>query len=295
MERFPKDASTLDEAVRYYKNRAIYFLPLGWTWAGTYRTYDWGVETVFKAPTGIRFWSVYVIKRNKGHLGGWFKEHPYRKFVTSDDCPEMLSWLNKRRINYSLIETNKSEAYKLVTKFYGNDRAKRSGLYHMNHVDEGLFILNELGADQDTLDAWCLHPIFQDDRDLLNAQSIDLSKISQRSILYAMEYRQRANAHLSFNKKKVPEPIRMKSVMQMLQADKIQNCKDFEFYLKNRSDVTNDMRLRSYFHDEWFKALNISEEMYREMSLKIDKYTGYQGRNYREVRLSSDLMGVLSS
>lgn len=275
MKRFPK-AKTPEEAVHYYKNRAIQFLKHGWTWTGIYTSYSWGIETSFKSPEGQLCHSVYVLEPNKGRLSSWFKLYPHRVFVTSSECPEMISWLNSHNKKYQIINLNKSSAYELIETYYGDTKSSRGDQYYMNHIDEGLYILEQLKADQETKDAWCLHPIVQSDAALRDAVTLSFEGISSKAMMYAMEYRWRANNHLSFHAPKVPEYIELLPVRQMLIADKIQNCKDFELYLRGRPNVPNSERLYDYFHKEWFKSLYISEEYYETMAGDICKKSGLQ-------------------
>ena len=43
-----------------------------------------------------------------------------------------------------------SKEYFYISKVYGDNRAKRSGLPLMNHIDEGLDILNILNASDES-------------------------------------------------------------------------------------------------------------------------------------------------
>ncbi len=60
-----------------------------------------------------------------------------------------------------------SKAFAAVSHFYGNNARKRSGILYIKHIDEGLEILTSIGAAQVVKDAWCLHPLLQDDKDLI--------------------------------------------------------------------------------------------------------------------------------
>lgn len=44
----------------------------------------------------------------------------------------------------------------------------------------------------------------------------------------------------------------------MLVADKVQNCKDFNLYVKDHSDTKNSDRLSAYFQ-EWLDVLGVSK------------------------------------
>lgn len=170
--------------------------------------------------------------------------------------------------------------YKCISAFYEGKSAKRSKVPYMQHIDEGLIIMKDLGASEEAMRAYCVHPIFQEDHDLksmwddpssvFEACSLNPSKqkLHWTTVVLAMEYRSVANAHLSYHSPNLPKLSPIKEVNDMLRADKIQNCKDFELH---NSGVENAKRLSQYFHDEWFVALDISEEQYGMFLKKLAK------------------------
>ena len=132
-----------------------------------------------------------------------------------------------------------SKAFELISEFYGDQTTNRSGVKLINHISEGIEILEGLNAASETIDAYCLHPIVQSDESLpkgiklLWDNSFDLSVLS---IMYALEYRKTANAYLSkriINSIDEIELSTLLEVNQMLWADKIQNQKDFRLYHLN--------------------------------------------------------------
>lgn len=272
LPRFPK-AKTLQEALYYYRNRAIQLLKFGWSWYGEYQDLGQGVEVKLYSPENEPYYSVYVFETGKGHLSQWFKDNPNKRFVTSDDCVEIVSWLkHTKKLHYPVIELEFSEEYTSVEKFYGDRRAKRSGLHLINHIDEGIFILQKIKASTTSMLAFALHPLMQNDEDLLSLSSFPWYS---RAVALAMEYRHIANNHLAKkHDPKTPILSPLKEVNDMLIADKIQNCKDFESYLMGRADVPNSDRLSDYFHKEWFPALGISEELYQEIVREVNQKTG---------------------
>ena len=164
-----------------------------------------------------------------------------------------------------------SKAYAAVSHFYGNKRAKRSGVLYIKHIDEGLEILTSLGATQVVKDAWCLHPLLQDDKDLITTLSSGyLQGQDPAAIVLAMEYRQWANAHLSHHDSKIPTWGPLEEVKQMLIADKMQNRKDFEMYILGGGIDRDDCRLSDYFK-EWFGALGIDEGWYKTWICSVKK------------------------
>ena len=136
--------------------------------------------------------------------------------------------------------------YKLISDFYGDIRAKRSGVSYMNHIDEGLAILNIIDASDLAKRAYCLHPIYQGDFDL--SSNHNQYKIDGDVILRVIEYRSVANEYLSFREINSFMDIRLspiKDVNDMLIADKIQNRKDFELYHKGKHERSKE--LERYF------------------------------------------------
>ncbi len=125
--------------------------------------------------------------------------------------------------------------YQAVSFHYGDRTARRSGVLLINHINEGLCILNAIAATQAAMQAYCLHPLFQGDQELREVRPEMLQRFSPRALLLVMEYRSVANAYLSERQINRIEEIRLsplEEVQYMLIADKIQNRKDFERYHK---------------------------------------------------------------
>ncbi len=175
--------------------------------------------------------------------------------------------------------------YNAIVKHYGDKRAERSGVRLINHINEGLHILNLIGASMDAQRAYCLHPLIQEDSELSNMASNDvLFSFSPRVILLAMEYRQRANDWLSDKvyKKPVmdkngyltseithigsPESGALKEVKQMLIADKVQNYKDFEKYHLRKHERSGELQ---YYFIEWLIELNVTRTDYENLIAHI--------------------------
>lgn len=177
-----------------------------------------------------------------------------------------------------------STGYERIVEFYGNRCAKRSGVPLINHINEGLTILDRLEAHQDVKDAYCIHPMIQADEDLA-ANYMDLISgtgkklylpIRNTVIGYAMEYRSVANDFLSDQIETGPgswgaeetyakKPLRLSplpAVNLMLVADKVQNKKDFVKYHQATHKRSREL---TYYFDLWLKRLGISEEQYQAL------------------------------
>lgn len=166
-------------------------------------------------------------------------------------------------------------SYQAIRQFYGDKRAERSNVPLMNHIDEGIEILDYLNASDAAKAAFCLHPIFQDDSawpDALDNEII--RRVDPKVIILVMEYRKTANAYLCrpftdwYTLKELEDhcPLVLDEVRDMLIADKIQNRKDFEIHhlgTHNRS-----IELYNYFK-RWLRYLEVSEEQYLEITKSI--------------------------
>jgi len=123
----------------------------------------------------------------------------------------------------------------------------------MNHIDEGLIVLDAIGAEEIAKRAYCLHPLLQDDENL-------------KAVFLAMEYRIVANSCLSHHVGVAPRASTIDAVNQMLIADKVQNRKDFEQHHKGVHPESE--RLSAYFAN-WLSELGISEERYQELKAAL--------------------------
>lgn len=163
-------------------------------------------------------------------------------------------------------------AYAHISAYYYGKSAKRSKVPYMNHIDEGLRILDKLDADEDTKAAYCLHPIMQDDTTLSDNFNtiIAESDISSRVMLLVMEYRNVANRGLSCFQVDNPDKIYLSPIAEvnmMLIADKVQNRKDFIKYHQHRHEKS--IELDTYFKN-WLRALKVTELMYLGLIDGID-------------------------
>lgn len=155
----------------------------------------------------------------------------------------------------------------LVKSYYGDKTAKRSGVPLINHIMEGIQILDMIGADQYSKRSYAIHPLFQDDSALVENYHI-IPTLNPIVVALVMEYRNTANRHLS----KIVEvdwtditspilslssPIQISPLVQvneMLIADKVQNYKDF--LIHHKSTHPRSIELDFYFKS-WLEALSV--------------------------------------
>lgn len=149
-----------------------------------------------------------------------------------------------------------------VERRWGTLNAKRSGTPYMKHIYQGLAILEQLKADNNTKTAYALHGMFQSNDDLVKTYK-ELSEVEYRAeeIILVMEYRHVANSYLSYMP--VPDSIDLgpfNEVKLMLIADKVQNRFEFEL---NHNKHENADRLATYF-THWLSVLGVNEEQYSQ-------------------------------
>lgn len=142
------------------------------------------------------------------------------------------------------MNIRKSEEYKLISAHYGDRTARRSGVPLMNHIREGLELLDMFGASDTAKQAFCLHPLLQGDMELgTNVQNIALnSQVNPKALTQALLYREAANRYLCSpmtdpwgpaTATRAVRPMTLSHhVFFMLCADKLQNQKDFEIHHK---------------------------------------------------------------
>jgi hypothetical protein len=161
-----------------------------------------------------------------------------------------------------------------IKEFYGDRKAERSQVPYINHISEGLIILDAIEATDEAKGAYCLHPIFQSDDDLIEyledtnsaTTLLEAFDIPTKTIVLAMEYRRVANSYLSKDhpSKYVNCPIN--DVFSMLIADKVQNRKDFE--LHHKGTHPRSFELTGYF-EQWMAFLLLGEAGYKRLSSLI--------------------------
>lgn len=172
--------------------------------------------------------------------------------------------LNKQNMPFHKGMEQPMKPRNLILKYYGNKCAKRSKVPLMNHIEEGSVILLALNADLDTIHAFMLHPIFQNEEDEFIVEAV--KNFNPRVITLAKQYAVYANAYLCR-----PETDTIRSVKdlkqhfasldlppmphevtEMLYADKIQNRKDFEIYHKGKHERSEQL---THYFDLWIEYL----------------------------------------
>lgn len=157
--------------------------------------------------------------------------------------------------------------YQVIAEFYGARKAKRSDVPLMQHIDEGLTILDALGASERAKRAYCLHPLLQADEDLLQTWDRGVATLTDdlAVLALALEYRHIANATLSPRLIASADEIPLSpldEVNDMLRADKVQNWKDF--VRQHRGKHPRSAELERYFK-LWHSRLSLSQARVAEL------------------------------
>lgn len=264
MKRLEYDASTKEEIAQYFQTRARQLLMDGFVWDRTLVPVLGGFETSFEKD-GIKYGSFYGLGYERGH--GYAIEAFKRRapIVTSWDC-HIVDFLNHHQIPHvvkgDFLETLE---YKMIAQYYGDKKAKRSGCYLMNHIDEGLFVLQQYGASEEAKKAFCIHPMIQMDQDLKENFDMVKDAVSAEILALAMEYRNIANQYLSMRTVSHLSEISLSPLLEvndMLRADKVQNYKDFLTYHHQthpRSEILDE-----YFQT-WLAKLDISKDEFESL------------------------------
>lgn len=158
--------------------------------------------------------------------------------------------------------------YKLISEYYGNTRAERNNVPLINHIDEGLKILNYIQGSELSKKAFCLHPLLQGD-DMIKQNLFEpmFRQVDPVVLMVTMEYRNIANGYLSDRKITALSDIKLspiRDVNMMLVADKVQNFKDFELYHKGTHPRT--VELTEYFNN-WMRKLSIDYDHLKKLIL----------------------------
>lgn len=161
--------------------------------------------------------------------------------------------------------------FEIVRRFYYGLSAKRTGLPYIRHIEQGCQILVQMRASEHAIRGFCLHPIVQDDNDLLSFRfetRTAETMIRPFSWMLAMEYRKLANSYLSKHYAAGDERWRyvelspLEDVNNMLIADKVQNRHDYELFIRGKFDSKAD----NNYYKWWLRKLNVSEMKYRDLT-----------------------------
>lgn len=265
--RFEMDATDLDTVTTYFRARAVQGLVEGLAWSGCVEPLRedevvWGARTEFTDRAGVTYESVYVLAQHRGRrLLSRHVEAASHPFITAPGC-DLERFFKRRAVRHRVVgHFERTREYQAIATHYEDRAARRSGVPLMNHIDEGLAVLADLGAHEEVWRAWCIHPLVQLD-DALPATFADLGRCteSSRVLVLAMEYRNVANACLSRHEPPSPEAIGLSplpEVNAMLVADKVQNAKDFILYHRGSHPRTES--LERYFHF-WLARLGVRPE-----------------------------------
>lgn len=187
--------------------------------------------------------------------------------------------------------------YRAISDHYGVRRAERSQVPLINHIHEGIVIIGALDGmlpderrfnDRPAAAGYCLHPLFQNDLDLMTfgqRYAHGVHRPLAGPVMLTMEYRWRANNWLSdkvqkgemqafparpgpidfdvaFHLDGKPDAGNLPEVRAMLIADKVQNYKDFLAHHKGTHARSDELDL--YFRT-WLDHLSINEKVFKEL------------------------------
>lgn len=176
--------------------------------------------------------------------------------------------------------------YKIIADFYRGKTAKRSSVPYINHIDEGLRILDALNADELTKAAYCVHPLFQSTEDMKNSYTNRVhKKVHPTVLMLAMEYRNTANAFLcrpetdGYGEGDLPG-LALEEIRLMLIADKVQNYKDFLIHQRNTHERGNE--LSAYFK-KWLWHLGVEETVMNNFLKKAVDSSVWEKEDLAEV------------
>lgn len=126
--------------------------------------------------------------------------------------------------------------YKVIRDFYGDTVAERSQVPLINHIREGVLLLEKWGCSDLETRAFCIHPLVQNNIPIVYNSN---KPISMGAFSLAEEYRDKANAYLCRpDSDHINDILELAEILQhmskpcawMLLADKVQNQKDFRKY-----------------------------------------------------------------
>jgi hypothetical protein len=269
--RFDNDAGDREGATAYFQERAYQVLIDGFHSERDElepllaEGQEWGLRLLARDRHGVVHQSVYVYAPYRGRGLALTALAGGPPVVTTPGC-HLDGFLAAKRIPFTVaaLVTARPE-YLAIEEHYDQRTAQRSGVPLMHHIDEGLAVLQRIGAPEAAQLAFCLHPLLQEDA----AHAANLEQVraltSPHVLALALEYRRVANAALSHRQLASPSEIELSphpEVNQMLVADKVQNRKDF--LLHHRGAHPRSDALDLYFR-RWLERLEISEPRFAEL------------------------------
>ncbi len=226
---------------------------------------EWGLRAIVVDPRGARHQSVYVYASWRGRKLVMSAIDRQLPVVTTPGC-QLEGFLRAKGLAYVMAAPiTGTPEYVAIEELYGRRTARRSGAPLMRHIDEGLAVLQWIGASEAARLAFCLHPLLQEDPD--HAANLErVSALTSPEVLaLTLEYRRVANAALSARPMDSAAEIElspMPEVNQMLVADKVQNRKDFLLYHFGHHARSDALEL--YFR-RWLERLEVSEARFAEL------------------------------
>lgn len=285
-KRFNHDADTHEEVRHYFQNRAIQLQHEGVKLAGIVNIEEGAIATwaVEQNQEVTLLYSIFIFPkfRGKGLYKQIYKKHipEGSSILTIKDC-NVVDFFVKNSIHTVVMGGwLESKEYKAIEEYYGDRKAARSGVFLMNHIDEGLSIIFNFSARNNCSHkttvaafAYMLHPIVQSDFTVANVEKY-LKGVDAHVIISAFEYARVANSYLSPREIKDIREVDMESPYRdileiMLTADKIQNRKDFEAY--HLGTHPRSASLDIYFKN-WMHVLNISESSYQSFVSRLNEW-----------------------
>lgn len=226
---------------------------------------EWGVRAFARGRDGITYQSVYIYasQRGRGRSAEAFASG--LSVVTTPGC-QLEPFLVAKRIPHVVAaRITATREYLEIEREYDGRTAERSGVPLIHHIDEGLAVLDRIGAPNAAMRAFCLHPLVQEDAAyVVNRDRVAALTDSFTSSL-AIEYRRVANASLSTRSIASAADIAlspMPEVNAMLIADKVQNRKDFILHHRGRHPRSD--ALDRYFR-LWLERLGVTEARFARL------------------------------
>ncbi len=269
--RFDHDADDRAGAGRYLRERAHQALIDGFHPARDELEVlaeggvEWGLRAYARDRRGAPYQSVYIYAsaRGRGFSARAFADGP--PVVTTPGCRLEAFLVAKRIPHVVAARITETAEYLAIEREYGMRTARRSGVPLVHHIDEGLAVLQRIGASDEAMRAYCLHPLLQEDA----AYAANLARVTAltepRVLELTLEYRRVANATLSRRTIASAADIPLSpapEVNQMLVADKVQNRKDFLLHHRGRHPRSD--ALDRYFR-LWLERLEVPEARFAEL------------------------------